>query len=181
MNVNANASLMTSAPAAWTALIGAVSIGGTLAFACGAPFAAIAALAAISLRRAEGLTTVVAAWAANQLIGFAVLGYPLETMSFVWGAVIGAAMVVAFLATRLTAAAATPALSAPLAFVAAFTVFQGAIYAASVVLGGTEAFTVDTISWILAINAIAYAGLIVLHFALKAIIERPSRIVASAG
>ncbi len=81
----------------------------------------VAAIAAISLRQGRSGRPR-GSQAANQLIGFAFLGYPLRAMSFVWGAVIGAAMI-GFPGdgSRLPW---LPALSAPLAFVTAFTVFR---------------------------------------------------------
>ena len=40
--------------AVWIALVAALTVGGSLAFACAAPFAAIAALASLTMRRVEG-------------------------------------------------------------------------------------------------------------------------------
>ena len=181
MNANAFTSLRTPAPMLWMALIGALSIGGTLAFACGAPFAAIAALAAIGLNRVEGLLTVLAAWILNQLFGFAVLGYPMEGLSLVWAALIGAAMVAGFVAARLSASVTSPSVAAALAFAAAFIVFQGAIFASGLVLGGSEAFTIEAIAWVLALNGLAYAGFLTLHFVLKAFVERSSPLAVPAA
>src|SRR6476659_10664861 len=79
--------------AVWIALIAALTVGGSLAFACAAPFAAIAALASLTMRRAEGIALVVTAWLANQLAGFGILGYPLYLTTFGCGGAILAASV----------------------------------------------------------------------------------------
>lgn len=181
MNANASTSLRTPAPMLWMALICALGLGGTLAFSCGAPFVAVAALAAVGLNRMEGLLTVLVAWLLNQLVGFAILGYPMEGMSLVWSALIGAAMVAGFFAARLSVRLASPSGSAALAFATAFIVFQGAIFAAALVLGGAEAYTFETVGWVLALNGLAYAGLLALHFVLKAFVERSSSLTVPAA
>src|SRR5262249_47157523 len=76
--------------AGWIALIAALTVGGSLAFACAAPLAAIAALASLTMRQVEGIALVVMAWLANQLVGFAIPGYPLDLSTFGWGRALGA-------------------------------------------------------------------------------------------
>jgi hypothetical protein len=93
-----NAETTTPLLALWIALIAALTVGGSVAFACAAPLAAIAALAALTMRRVEGVALVVTAWLANQLVGFGILDYPLDVSTFGWGGAIGAAAVGGFLA-----------------------------------------------------------------------------------
>ncbi len=79
--------------AAWiTVLVGATTLS-SFVFACATPFAALAALAAITMRRREAFALLLTAWAANQLIGYVFLHYPQTTGSFAWGLMIGAARV----------------------------------------------------------------------------------------
>jgi hypothetical protein len=50
--------------ALWIALVAALAVGASLAFACATPLAAIAALASLTMRRVEGVALVVTAWLA---------------------------------------------------------------------------------------------------------------------
>ena len=56
--------------AAWIGLLIMPSIVATGALACVAPFAAVAALAGLTLPRREALLTVLALWIGNQAVGF---------------------------------------------------------------------------------------------------------------
>ena len=62
-------------------------------FACPTPFAAFGVLAAMTLPRADALRITVALWLANQIIGYAVLGYPRTANSVMWGLAIAVAAV----------------------------------------------------------------------------------------
>src|SRR5690606_37460670 len=81
------AALRTSGTAAlWVALLTAASSATTLALACATPFPALAALAAVHMRRRDGLALMLLAWAASQVVGFALLGYPRHGSTLAWGA-----------------------------------------------------------------------------------------------
>jgi len=145
----------------WLALLVAASLGCTLGFACALPFAAFGAIAALTLPRRDALLLTVALWLVNQVIGFAILHYPGDGLTLVWGAVLG---LVAMLST-VAAQGVTPGrgiVAAALAgFAASFVVYEGSLYLVSALaLGGTEDFTVAIVARILAINAAAFAGLL---------------------
>jgi hypothetical protein len=145
----------------WLAVLVAASVAFTLGFACAVPFAAFGAIAALTLSRRDAMLLTVALWLVNQAIGFAILHYPWDGMTFAWGAVLG---IVAVLSTAAAQAVIrgrgiTAALLA--SFAAAFVVYEGGLYLLSALaLGGTEDFTPAIVARILAINAAAFAGLL---------------------
>ncbi|CAA2139237.1 hypothetical protein [Hyphomicrobium sp. ghe19] len=155
----------------WIALIAALSIGGSLAFACAAPLAAVAALAGTKMKSGEGVALVVVAWLANQVVGYGILAYPMTADSFAWGAAIGVASIVAFLGTRVVSIATG---SSPLvlagAFLAAFAAYEATLYGAGFVVGSSdEAFSAAVVERVLMINLASFAGLLLLHRAAVAI------------
>lgn len=145
----------------WLALLVAASVAFTLGFACAVPFAAFGAIAALTLPRRDALLLTVALWLVNQVIGFTILHYPWDGLTFVWGAVLG---IVALLSTGTAQAAAVRRgiIAASLAgFAAAFVVYEGSLYLVSAAaLGGTEDFTPPIIGRIFEINAAAFVGLL---------------------
>jgi hypothetical protein len=146
----------------WLGLLLAASLGFTLGFVCAVPFAAFGAIAALTLDRRDALLVTIALWLLNQIIGFTVLHYPWEGMTFTWGAILG---VVALLSTAAALTVtqrrwgAAPAVS--VSFVAAFAVYEGSLYLVSAtVMGGTEDFTGTLVARITAINAVSFVGLL---------------------
>ena len=152
---------------AWLAALVVASIAFTLGFACAVPFAAFAAAAATTLARREAILLTVAVWFANQIVGFTVLGYPWEADTLVWGVALGAVAVVTTLAAQWANGkfADLSALPRTIAvFAAAFVVYEGSLFVISATaLGGTENFPPSIIAYILALNAVALAGLAALH------------------
>ena len=155
----------TAVAGLWIASIAALSIGGSLAFACAAPLAAIAAFAGTKMKSGEGMTLVAAAWLSNQIVGFGVLGYPMTAETFAWGAALGLATIVAFVAARaVSVSTGTSAAALAGAFVAAFAAYQASLYAAGLVLGGVhEAFSLAVIQHVLAVNVVGFVGFALLH------------------
>jgi multisubunit Na+/H+ antiporter MnhE subunit len=124
------------------ALLVAASAVGSLAFACVTPFAAFAVAGAYALSPRAAFLTVGAVWLANQVIGFAFLGYPWTVDTALWGLAIGAA---ALLATALACAAMrlrsrNIALAIGIAAVAAFGIYEATLFLVSLWLGGEENF-----------------------------------------
>lgn len=75
----------------------------TLALACATPFPALAALAALHVRRTEGVALMVVAWIAAQVTGFCVLRYAVDANNVAWALALGAAAIGSFFAADLTA------------------------------------------------------------------------------
>jgi hypothetical protein len=148
----------------WLVLLIAASVATSLGFACAVPLAAFAAAGALTLSRRDALVLVGAVWLANQIVGFAVLGYPWTVNCIAWGVALGAVALLSTVAAlgvagRLDRVGSVTRLVA--AFLAAFVLYEGALFMVALVLGGTEDFTPAIIGRIFAINAIGMAGLFV--------------------
>lgn len=153
-----------------TSLVALVSVVFSLALACAMPFAGLAALAALvfGLRGAVGVSLL--AWAMNQAVGYGFFGYPITVDSIGWGLVLGASAVTTVLAAHHVAGAIDGALRVPAAFIASFALQQGTVFSASFVLPShPEAFALHVIVSLLAINALAFAILLILYFAIPAV------------
>ena len=156
--------MKSATPMLWVALIAAVSVGGSYVYACAAPFAAIGALAARKMDLATGLTLVVLAWIANQIVGYGLLGYPQTANSFAWGGAIGLGAVAALFAARMIGNLGWGTVVATIAsFAVAFIAYEVTLYLASFGLGGSDVFSFDIVARILGINAVAFAGILALY------------------
>jgi len=152
------------APMLWVALIAALSVGGSYVYACAAPFAAVSALAARKMDRATGLTLVLLAWLANQIVGYGLLDYPLTANSFAWGGAIGLGAVAALFAARMVGKFCWGNIAATAAsFAGAFVAYESTLYLASFGLGGSDAFSFDIVARVLLINAVAFAAILALY------------------
>lgn len=174
----------TAGSGVWIALIAALTVIGSFGFACVAPLAAVAALAALTLDRREGLILVVAAWLINQVVGFVLLSYPHTVDTYAWGTAIGASSVLGYFAARpLVSRLGTSVLGITAAFVAAFAVYQLALYAFGVATAyAGDSFSLAVVGEVLAINAVAYVGFLVIHrVAVALALVKPAQIAATAS
>jgi hypothetical protein len=151
----------------WPAMLVAGSAALTMVYTCITPFAAFAVIGALTLSRGHALALTVAVWLANQVVGFGVLSYPWTARTFAWGLAIGVSAVIATFAAgsavRRLDGFRMPA-QIVVAFVAAFGLYQLALYtAATAVLGGTAAFATSIVVRVLTVNALALVGLLGLH------------------
>ncbi|MDF2383508.1 hypothetical protein JMG10_18660 [Nostoc ellipsosporum NOK] len=132
---------MTQARAStlWIMLLTLASMATSFALACTAPVAALAALAAVHMRRRDGIALALAAWGANQAVGFLFLHYPHDPKTLLWGvglgtaaagSAIGAYAALARLRVRSTAARLA------IAYVAAFVAGKLVTLCWAAVLGG---------------------------------------------
>ncbi|MEM9230803.1 MAG: hypothetical protein AAGB10_14475 [Pseudomonadota bacterium] len=150
----------------WMGILVAVAILSSFALACGMPFAAIGALAALTLGPRDALVLAGIAWSTNQIIGFGFLGYPYDLLTFAWGAALGisalAAVVGAVLALRPFGSGSLALL--PIAFIAAWASQQGAVFLASLVLGASEIAFAPAVLWfIFWTNALAFTALVLVQ------------------
>lgn len=123
----------------WIMLLTVASVLTTLALACATPFAALAALAAVHLKRRDGLALIGASWLASQAVGFCVLDYPRDAKTFAWGAAIGLAALASVLAAGWAAKAVTRhgyIARIAAAYVGGFLAYKAALVIASLGLGG---------------------------------------------
>lgn len=163
------------AAAIWIALIAILSVGGSFAFACAAPFAAIAALAAARMDGRTGLGLVIAAWLTNQIVGYGFLGYPHTFESYAWGAAIGVATMAAFAMARRSRAFAhaMPAVLG-ISFLVAFVTYELALFGAGIPLGSSEdAFSTAAVARVFEINAVSFVGLVALSAIWSYVVRLP--------
>ena len=142
---------------AWIAFLTALSVALTLGFACAAPLAAFGAYAALRMTRSWALALVGAVWAANQVVGFAFLSFPMTAECAAWGLALGASGLLACEAARLMQARGMV-----VSFVAAFAAYEGFLFACTAVTGADmTAYQPLEMGRVFLINAIAFAGLVV--------------------
>lgn len=151
----------------WILLLTAASVFVTLGMACATPFAALAALAALHMSRRDGLALIAIAWLADQTVGYGLLDYPRTGSSIAWGLVLGAAALLAVIAARALAGrlrARGPVTAGAAAFAGAFVVHQAVLVGASAALpSGAEAFSLPVVGWVLRVNLLSLAGLLILY------------------
>lgn len=153
--------------AAWPASLALTSLLGSLALACVFPFAAVAALAALTMQPARGFALVVAVWAVNQLTGFFLLSFPWDAQAVGHGLAILAGTLFAFGTARFVAGAVARGgdiLRSLAALVSAFAVYQLVLRAYASVGGGAENFSAEIISAVALNDALWFAGLFALRF-----------------
>lgn len=151
----------------WILLLTAASVFITLGMACGTPFAALATLAALYMSRRDGLALIGIAWLADQAVGYGLLGYPRTANSVAWGVILGVGAFLALLAAQVLVERLRDRgaiLAGGLAFAGAFVAYQAVLVAATAVLaGGSEAFSLPIVAWVLRVNLLSLAGLLILY------------------
>lgn len=118
----------------WIGLMTIASTATTIMLACATPFPALAALAAVHVRRTEGLLLIGAAWVMSQAVGFCLLGYSLDFHSIAWSVALGIAAIGSLLVARFSIASlgGVPVIARlVVAYVAAYVGFK------LIVLGGS--------------------------------------------
>lgn len=162
-----------SASALWVTLLTAASSVTTLALGCATPFPSLAALAAVHMRRRDGLALMVMAWAVSQLVGFVLLGYPRDGSTLTWGAGLATAAVGSALASYAALGALryrSVAARLGLAYAAGFTAFKAIILCWALALGGLHAVMApDLLAEQFLRNAAILIGLYALYRALVAV------------
>ena len=68
----------------WAVALGLTAALGSYGLACVFPFAALAALAAVTLPTRHAAILIGATWVVNQLVGFTLLPYPHDGQAVVW-------------------------------------------------------------------------------------------------
>lgn len=174
------------ASALWVALLTGASSVTTLALGCATPFPALAALAAVHMRRRDGLALMLLAWAVSQLVGFALLAYPHDATTIAWGAGLGTAAVGSALAGYAALGALryrSVAAQLGLAYAAGFTAFKAIVLGWALVLGGLHtAMAPDLLAEQFVRNAAILGGLYLLYRLLIAAgVPAPPRAEAMAA
>ncbi|WP_293339245.1 hypothetical protein [Parvibaculum sp.] len=153
----------------WAVFLAAAATAFSFVFSCATPFAALAAIAALNMRRLDAMLTILLAFAINQAVGFGFLGYPHDTSTIAWGAGIGASALIGLAAAFATARFALGAgyvLSLALSFLAAFAAYQLGLQGAGLLIGtGGHGLSAEVVRWVLQMNALALAVLAGFQFA----------------
>lgn len=161
---------IASSPSRTTMGIGALTVASVLTtagFACAAPLAAFAAIAAMSFGRREALAAIGAVWLANQAWGFAFMHYPIDGETFAWGGALGIIAMLSCEAAGLVTRRYSGVVAACMSVLAAFVVYEGSLIAIDFVAGqGGEDLAPVIVARIFLINICAFGGL----WALKAVI-----------
>jgi hypothetical protein len=158
---------------AWIVALIAASALLTCSWACATPFAALAALGALNMTRRDAFIAVMGVWLVNQALGFSILAYPTDGLTFAWGAAIAVAALLALVAASVAATGlrrTSLIVQAGAAFLAAFAAYEAGLYAATFALGGAEAaFSQPFVAQIFKVDVISFVALLALHRAALAI------------
>ena len=145
----------------WAITLAAVAVLGTLATACMMPFVAVASIAAATLPRGQAVIAVLGAWAANQLLGFGLLGYPATGYAIGWGVALGgASLAVMPLVRWMNDGSAVRFVTA---FVSAFALWEAVLFGFALAAGGVDTFTPAIVLRLFANEALWFALLVGLH------------------
>lgn len=157
----------TDTPWAWIALLAIASVALSFRLSCATPFAALATLAALNMKKSDGLALILLAFGLNQAVGYGFLGYPHDAESYAWGAAIGASAIATFLTASALAKRLAPLGQIPMmtgTLLAAFGVYEIVLFAATAVLPATElAFSWPIIGEIGLVNALVFPALLLAH------------------
>jgi hypothetical protein len=150
--------------AALGALMVAASVALTLGFACALPLAAFATIAAMLFGPVAAVGSILAIWLANQIVGFACLGYPTDTSTLAWGAGLGVIALLSLGAAVAVLARVRGVVGICAAFLAAFVAYQGAVAIGCLISGIDVAhFTLPVLARIFLINAATFGGFLALR------------------
>lgn len=168
----------------WIGLITAASAVTTLVLACATPFPALAALAALYVRRGEGLMLMAAAWVTSQAIGFGLNGYARDATNLAWSAALASAAVGSLLVARHAAARAArlnPLIQLCIAYVAAYLAFKSIVLVWTIALDeGWAAFSAEVLARQFVRYGLILGGLVLLHKLLELAGVSASRNLAAA-
>ncbi len=152
----------------WSAILGLIAVLGSYRFACVFPFAALAAIAAVTLPVRRAALLVAALWAVNQIVGFAFLHYGIGENAMPWGLVIATGAFAALGAAHLTYGAETRMIAPRTlaAVVAAIVAYQAVMFVGALALNGFASSTPEIVAMIARNDAVWFAGLVILRLAL---------------
>ena len=114
----------------WIMLLTVAGLLTTLLFACATPFPSLAALAAVHMKRRDGVALMIATWVVSQTVGFCFMGYPWDGSTALSGVAIGTSALAAVLVASVAdgrAPMASPIARLAIAYLVAFVVFKAVI------------------------------------------------------
>lgn len=162
----------TTTPLLWSAILGLTAALGSYGLACVFPFAALAALAAITLPTRQALALIGAVWAVNQVVGFVLLGYATGDHAVTWGIVIGAAALLALGTAKAVTDNRLVSMHSVAALVVAIAAYQVVMFAGAWALDGFASSTPEIVATVASNDVYWFAGLAALRLALGASLPR---------
>lgn len=158
----------------WSAVLGAVAAVGSYGLACVFPFAALAALAAVTLPSRQAAVLIGTMWLVNQIIGFTLLNYPHDAQAYAWGIIIGVGAFAALGAAKVAFAKETRLVSARTvaALIASIIAYQAVMFVGAMGLGGFESSTPAIVATVAQNDALWFAGLAALRHLLETALPR---------
>jgi hypothetical protein len=143
------------------ALLAASSVALTLGFACALPLAAFATISALLFKPRAAVIAVLTVWLMNQIIGFSFLHYPTDASTIAWGVALGVIGLLSLGAAFLALSRLAGLVGMLASFLAAFVVYEGAVYVVCLSSGtGVGSFTAPIMTRIFLINAASFGGLL---------------------
>lgn len=158
----------------WSAVLGLTAALGSYGLACVFPFAALAALAAVTLPMRQAAGLVAAMLIVNQVIGFTLLRYPHDGQAVAWGVIIGVAAFTALAFAKMARGREDRLLSARSfgALTAAVLGYQLVMFAGAYLMDGFESSTPAIVAEVVRNDAFWFAGLLALRIALGTTLPR---------
>jgi hypothetical protein len=158
----------------WSAVLGLTAAVGSYGLACVFPFAALAALAAVTLPTRQAAGLLGAMWLVNQVIGFTLLSYPHDGQAVAWGAIIGVAAFAGLAAAKMTYGAENKLISVRTvgALAASITAYQAIMFVGAYLMNGFESSTAAIVADVARNDVMWFAGLAALRLALGASLPR---------
>ena len=157
--------LMTTSNAtttlAWSAILATTAALGSYGLACVLPFAAIAALAAITLSTRQAVALIGAVWGVNQIVGFTMLGYGTGDHAVVWGLVIGGAALLSLAAAKRAAGRGPhlPSVQSIGVLACAIVAYQAVMFVGAYALDGFASSTPEIVGTVARNDALWFLGL----------------------
>ena len=156
----------------WTAVLTLAVVVATVTLSCVTPFAALAVALAGTVGLRASLCVMIAAWLANQIIGFGLFHFPRTPDTFLIGIAIGGAAVVGTIAAWVVLNRTRSRLMLfrlGAAFLVSFGIYELSLLGAVVFLGDLETFRPAIVAQVGFINAVSLAGMIALNEVLAAL------------
>lgn len=158
----------------WSAVLGLSATLGSYGLACVFPFAALAALAAVTLPTRQAALMLGAMWLVNQVIGFTLLSYPHDGQAVAWGVIIGIAAFAGLGVAKLAFGNETNLISlrTVAAFAASVIAYQAIMFVGAYAMDGFESSTAAIVAEVVRNDALWFAGLTAVRGALSMALPR---------
>jgi hypothetical protein len=158
----------------WSAILGMMAAIGSYGFACVFPFAAIAALAALTLPTRQATWLLAAVWVVNQIVGFTLLNYPHDGQALAWGAFIGLSAAAGLWAAKSAVGTGARLISwqTIAALASSIVAYQVVMAAGAYALDGFESSTPAIVADVVRNDVLWFAGLTGLRLVLGATLPR---------